>query len=183
MRKTTSLSRDYFEQLYRDNPDPWKFETSEYERAKYDATIRALGAERSQCALEVGCGIGVLIDVSHIALRQAHTRCSDLPQISFMLAGLPDDPINGMFDLIVLSEVVYYWDAGDSDRAAAMFMAQHQPAGRLLLVHWLGETDYPASGDQAVQRLQRSLGAAIRVERASRTPQYRLDLWRWVDRV
>ena len=194
MRKTASLSAEYFEKLYRSDPDPWNFETSEYERDKYAATIEALGSERSQSALEVGCANGVLtraltehcqtllaIEVSPAAMRQAQTRCADLPHVTFLLAGIPDDPIPGVFDLIVLSEVAYYWNADDAERAAAMFMAQHRPAGRMLLVHWLGETDYPASGDEAVDRLQRSLGGAIRVEGASRTLQYRLDLWRWVN--
>jgi len=194
MRKTTSLSAEYFEGLYRNNPDPWKFETSEYEREKYAATIRALGSERSATALEVGCANGVLtrllaeqcdnllaIEVSPTALHQAQARCSDLDHVTFLLAGVPDGPIPGVFDLIVLSEVAYYWDAADSERAAAMFMAQRRLGGRIVLVHWLGETDYPVSGDEAVERLQRSLASTIRVDLANRTQQYRLDLWRWMD--
>jgi SAM-dependent methyltransferase len=194
VRKTKSLTPDYFEQLYKNDPDPWKFETSDYERAKYAATIAALGWERSQCALEVGCANGVLtralaehcqallaIDVSPTALQQAKARCADLPHVTFRLAGLPDDEVPGAFDLIVLSEVAYYWDDRDAARAAEIFRRQHRPGGRLLLVHWLGETDYPVSGDDAVERLRRSLGEAVRAEQESRTPKYRLDLWRWAD--
>jgi SAM-dependent methyltransferase len=192
MRKTTSIPPEYFEQLYRDNADPWDFETSDYERNKYAATIATLGLEVAQCALEVGCANGVLtqslaehchallaIDVSATALRQAQARCSNLPNVTFLLAGLPEVAIEGEFDLIVLSEVAYYWDAADSDRAAQIFMDHHRRGGRLLLVHWLGETDYPMSGDDAVERLRHSLGDSISVEYAHRTATYRLDLWRW----
>jgi SAM-dependent methyltransferase len=194
VRKTRSLSAEYFEDLYKNDPDPWKFETSKYERDKYAATIAALGSKRSQCALEVGCANGVLtqalaehcetllaIDVSPTALRQARARCANLPHVTFLLAGIPQDPISGAFDLIVLSEVAYYWDTDDAERAAEIVRSHRQPGGRVLLVHWLGETDYPASGDEAVQRLHRSLGDAIRVEQESRTSKYRLDLWRWMD--
>lgn len=194
MRKTTSLPPEYFEQLYKNNPDPWEFETSAYERDKYAATITALGSERAESALEVGCANGVLtqaladhcqallaIDVSPTALRQAKARCADLPHVTFRLAGLPDDEIPGAFDLIVLSEVAYYWDDRDADRAAEIFRRQHKPGARLLLVHWLGETDYPVSGDEATERLRRSLGEAIRVEHETRTAKYRLDVWRWAD--
>jgi hypothetical protein len=77
--------------------------------------------------------------------------------------------------------VAYYWDDADAERAARMFEAQRLRAARMLLVHWLGETDYPVSGDAAVERLRRSLGAAVRIERENRNDKYRLDLWRWVD--
>ena len=33
-----------FEAQYQASGDPWGYESSEYERAKYDATIAALGA-------------------------------------------------------------------------------------------------------------------------------------------
>ena len=194
MRKTTSLTPDYFETLYKNDPDPWQFETSEYERRKYAATIEALGSERALSALEVGCANGVLtrsladrcqsllaIDVSATALRRAEARCVDLPNVRFLLAGIPQDPIPGEFDLFVLSEVAYYWDTADAERAADILTRQRREGGRLLLVHWLGDTDYPVSGDEAVERLRRSLGGVIRVEQDSRTPKYRLDLWRWMD--
>ena len=54
------MDRDYFEGIYADGPDPWGFETSEYERRKYDLTLAALPRRRYARALEPGCSIGVL---------------------------------------------------------------------------------------------------------------------------
>jgi hypothetical protein len=51
------------------------------------------------------------------------------------------------------------------------------PGGRILLVHWLGETNYPKSADEAVKGLW-SLLPSMEVESAERREQYRLDLWR-----
>jgi hypothetical protein len=53
----------------------------------------------------------------------------------------------------VLSEVVYYLDAGDVARLADRVRASVEPGGHLLLVHWTGTTDYPLSGDDAAECL------------------------------
>jgi hypothetical protein len=45
-------------------------------------------------------------------------------------------------------------------------------------VHWLGETDYPRSGDDAVTALWAGLAPLMDVELTRREPNYRLDLWR-----
>ncbi|MBI1682902.1 class I SAM-dependent DNA methyltransferase [Caulobacter hibisci] len=193
MRKTRSLEPGYFEGLYTANPDPWGFETSDYERGKYAATLAALGEERAVRALEVGCSIGVLtrqlaercdrllgLDVSETALDQARQRCADLANVEFALLQVPRDPVPGSFDLIVLSEVAYYWDDADLALAANAFRAARVSGGRILLVHWLGETDYPKTADEAVEGLRASLGDAVGVETAQRNADYRLDLWRWV---
>lgn len=192
MRKTRSLEPGYFEDLYTADPDPWGFETSDYEREKYAATLAALGDERAVHALEVGCSIGVLtrqlaahcdrllaLDVSALALEQARQRCTDLANVEFALLQVPRDPVSGSFDLIVLSEVVYYWDDADLILAAEAFRTARVAGGRILLVHWLGETDYPKTADQAVDGLRAHLGDAVAVEIARRNADYRLDLWRW----
>ena len=40
--KSRSLTTDFFEALYQQDPDPWQFATSEYEAQKYAATMAAL---------------------------------------------------------------------------------------------------------------------------------------------
>lgn len=192
MRKTRSLEPDYFEGLYKTDPDPWNFETSAYEQAKYQATVDALENENASLALEVGCANGVLtrklaprcahllaVDVSPTALAQARQKCADLPQVEFRLARIPRDRVSGAFDLIVLSEVAYYWDDDDLSKAATFLQANHASRGRILLVHWLGETDYPKTADEAVDGLGARLGDAVVVEHAVANGDYRLDLWRW----
>lgn len=191
MRRERSIEPDYFEALYRDKGDPWDFETSGYEHAKYDATLAALPAARIPDALEVGCANGVLterlgrrcdrllaVDVSATALAAARRRCADQPNIRFEERRLPQEAPEGRFDLILLSEMVYYLDSADIERLATVLLRATGSGGHLLLVHWLGETDYPKSGDDAVTELADALGDAIVVERADRHDQYRLDLWR-----
>ncbi len=191
MRKTKSLDPTYFDGLYAEKPDPWDFSTSAYEAEKYDATIAALGVERSTRGLEVGCSIGILTrrlaevcdslvatEVSSAALEQARARCADLSNIDFRLVSESDGGFDGVFDLIVLSEVVYYWDDHDLDRVAAAIDKTLAQGGRLLLVHYVLETDYPKSGDDAVEGLKRRVGDSAEVEISRRADSYRLDLWR-----
>lgn len=52
------------------------------------------------------------------------------------------------------------------------------PQRDLILVHWTGETDYPQSGDDAVEGLRRHLGEAVSVVVGERRERYRLDRWR-----
>ena len=46
-RPAASLPAAYFEAIYERDPDPWRFQTSAYERAKYDATLAALGRDEA----------------------------------------------------------------------------------------------------------------------------------------
>ena len=187
-RRQSSIPARYFDDLYAGERDPWEFETSAYEQAKYDATLAALPRPRYRRGLEIGCSIGVLtarlagrcaslvaVDVSEKALDAAHMRCRTLPNVAFENISVPAEWPAGTFDLIMLSEVVYYLDAGDVSRLADRVRASVEPGGHVLLVHWTGTTDYPLSGDEAAELFMTALGRSARRIRQQRTPAYRLD--------
>jgi SAM-dependent methyltransferase len=191
MRRTRSIGPGYFEQLYRDKGDPWQFASSPYEQAKYRHSLQALPNDKYASALEVGCSIGVLtrllagrctallaVDVSETALAEAARRCADAPNVTFARLQIPQDAVEGRFDLIVLSEVVYYWDLADLARAAEMLYRVLTPGGDLLLVHYVAETDYPLSGDDATEAMLACLGTRMQPLVANRRELYRLDVWR-----
>ena len=184
-----SIPDRYFEDLYSAKPDPWGFSTSDYERDKYAATLAALGDRRFRHACEVGCSIGVFtrllaprcdsllaIDVAPAALVQARARCADLKQARFRRMRIPGEWPSGRFDLILFSEVLYYLCPADIRRAAAQALASLEPGGRVLLVHWTGETDYPCSGDDAAALFIAAADPHLRPILQQRQPEYRLDL-------
>ena len=183
-----SLSPAYFDDVYAAHADPWGFATLPYEAAKYAATLDALPRARYRAALEIGCSIGVLtrllaarcdhlvaVDVSEVALAQARVRLQDLPHVSVARLQLPDEDPGGAYDLVVLSEVGYYWSPRDLDRAAALIARRLLPDGHLVLVHWTPHVpDYPMTGDAVHERLLarpefRHLGGV-------RAATYRLDV-------
>ncbi len=191
MRRERSIDPDYFEALYNDKGDPWAFETSAYEAEKYRETLAALPAPRFGTMLEVGCANGVLtaqlgprcdallaVDVSETALAAARARCADQPHIRIEQRRLPAEAPDETFDLVLLSEVVYYWDSADIARLGDWLRGAVRSGGHVLLVHWIGETDYPKSGDDAVAELHAALADRVTVERSDRHEAYRLDLWR-----
>ena len=87
-------------------------------------------------------------------------------------------PTGASFDLIMLSVVAYYWDDADLALAARKLLALLATGGDLLLVHWTGATDYPQSGDAAVEALRHMMASGVEAVIDERRPEYRLDLWR-----
>ncbi|WBO84661.1 SAM-dependent methyltransferase [Hymenobacter yonginensis] len=190
----TTLPPDYFDAVYHANADPWNFEASAYEHAKYADTLAALPAERLyESGFEVGCSLGVLtemlaprcrhllsIDVAEAPLQQARQRCAYLPQVEFQRMALPAGfPSDRQFDLVVLSEVGYYWALPDLERVATALLAALQPGGHLLLVHWTPPVhDYPLTGDEVHNFFLAQTGpnAPLMHVHGHRAEQYRLDL-------
>ena len=121
-------SRDaaYFEWMYLADSDPWRFETTPHKHAKYARTVAAVEGRHYISALEVGCSIGVLprhiapfcnaclaLDITEMPLMQARERCRDASHIQFAQMTVSGDWPEGEFDLILLSEVLYFLSAGD----------------------------------------------------------------------
>jgi cyclopropane fatty-acyl-phospholipid synthase-like methyltransferase len=184
-----TLRPEYFDALYTADLDPWKFATSPYERGKYRLTLNAMPRPRYRSALEVGCSIGVLtrslasrcgtvvaIDAAQTPLAEARRRCADLPGVRFEQMFVPEQWPEGQFELILLSEVVYYLSPEDVGRLAARVTNSLAKGGSVILVHWTGPTDYPLSGDEAAALFIERIGPACVVKRGNRYRQFRLDV-------
>ena len=189
----TEVSRTaaYFEALYASDPDPWRFTTSAYEAAKYAATVAAIAGRRYRAGLEVGCSIGVLsrqvaplcdaflgLDIAETPLVEARARCGDMPHVRFDRMAVPGAWPDGRFDLILLSEVLYFLNQEDIVATAGHVRQSLLPGGAVLLVNWIGNTDTsaPQPGDLAAEAFLAVVGLErVRQERAA---QYRLELLR-----
>ncbi|HEX5911292.1 MAG TPA: methyltransferase, partial [Thermoleophilaceae bacterium] len=141
-------------------------------------------------ALEVGCSIGVFtqalagvarelvaVDVSEAAVAAARERTARLDNVSVRQATLPEDMPPGRFDLIVCSEVLYYWDERLLEHGLDTLAGALEPEGVLLAVHWTEPTrDYPLQGHQVHDALARRPDLApVHGHDGS---HYRLDLFR-----
>jgi predicted TPR repeat methyltransferase len=174
----------FFDEIYAEDPDPWKFETSAYEQAKYDATIAALQSRHFANGLEIGCSIGVLterlaphvddllaIDVATAALDRARERARHLTNVAFERREVPEEYPDGAYDLVVVSEVLYYLDPPAFD--ATCDAIERTLDGTLLAVHWRPDAPrYPLTGDAVHARLRARFGDP---EHSRTEPEYNLD--------
>ncbi len=186
-----TLPPDYFNGVYKNNEDPWNFETSAYEKAKYEATMAALPQTHYHKALEIGCSIGVLTemlvkrcdhllvtDISEIPLQKARQRLHSFPQVMFQKAAIPDEYPNDTFNLVMMSEVGYYLSKEDLQRTKVKIIGSLQRNSDLILVHWLPFVpDYPLTGDE-VHDLFLAPVAELKHIYGKREENYRLDVLR-----
>jgi SAM-dependent methyltransferase len=163
-----ALTPAYFEKVYSRRDDPWRYRERWYEARKRDATLAALPRRRYPRTLEVGCSIGMLterladrsvdllaIDVAERAVAQTRERLRDRDGARVEKRDASVDFPPGPFDLVVLSEVGYYFGDALDDVLAAAHDAL-APGGELLACHWRHPVaDYPLSGDEVHARIAR----------------------------
>jgi hypothetical protein len=186
---TVSHDADHFRRLYAHSADPWAFRTSPNEQEKYRRTIEALGERRFRSGFEPGCSIGVLTrmlatrcdallagDIVEEPLNTARISCDDQPWVRFVRLRIPAEWPDGQFDLIVLSEVLYFLSCRDIAAVAARTLACLDTDGVVLSVNWRGHGDDPCGGDEAATILLNQTHQALRVASCCRTASYRMEL-------
>jgi hypothetical protein len=93
-------------------------------------------------------------------------------QVGSLTEGLPP----GSFDLLVLSEIGYYFTPRDWNALLDRLIAPLEPGTTVLASHWLGESDdHLMHGDDvhAILRSRRDL----RLTQQERHETFRLDRW------
>jgi cyclopropane fatty-acyl-phospholipid synthase-like methyltransferase len=183
-----SRGSDHFRRIYESSADPWNMLGSGYEAAKYQHTLGMLEGRHFAVGLEVGCSIGVLtsllatrcktllaVDIVEAPLGLARARCADLPQVQFALMQAPQEWPDHLFDLVVLSEILYFLSPDDIAYCARRVADSTSPDAVVLLVNWLGQSDDPSTGNEAADQFIESLAGLFHVDRAERAQQYRID--------
>jgi protein-L-isoaspartate O-methyltransferase len=153
------LARDgaarHFDAKYRDDPDPWGYLTSAYEREKYARTLLACGPAPLGRVLELGAAAGVFsatlaarcehlttIDAAPTAVALARRRLAGLDHVRVVDGDVPDDlPAGERFDVVVASEILYYLQDDAFARTLERLPALLAPGGRLVAVHWTGSAE------------------------------------------
>ena len=182
-------SRQFFEAKYADTEDPWSFASSPYELDRYAAILESLSGRRYHRGFEPGCSVGVLteqlaaicehleaIDISSIAADRAKTRCKHCDHVNIHQGALPEDIPEGTFDLIVLSEVGYYFEPKILAKLADSLVSRLAPEGVLLAAHWRGNSDdhkLTAEDVHYALHLTRGLKSTF----SARHPGFLLDRW------
>lgn len=156
-----------FDAMFADGDDPWSSE-SWYERRKRALTLAALGRERYDRVLDIGCSTGALttslagrsddvvaVDASARALGIARRGGAEaISWVHGVAPGVLRD-IEGPFDLVVLSEVAYFLRPFDLWLTLGAVLARLSPGGELLFAHWRHPTKHiPSDGPTAHAQLR-----------------------------
>jgi SAM-dependent methyltransferase len=162
----TPTPDEYFDSRWT-NDDPWDQTDRWSDLRKFDLTVAILPEPRYGRAFEPGCGTGLLTerlaprcDALVAADRHPHAvsvagrRCAELANVEFGVARLPGEWPSGTFDLIVLSEVLYYLGDDDLDDAVARTAASLVPGGDLVAAHFrFPLIEHARRGDEIHERL------------------------------
>jgi 2-polyprenyl-3-methyl-5-hydroxy-6-metoxy-1,4-benzoquinol methylase len=149
--RTREYARTFFEGLWRQG-DFWQLETSEFERKRHERNLELLADRRYARVLEIGCGGGAFtrrlasladyilaLDVAPAAIRRAEAAAAGRDQIEYRVANVIELDLGaeGLWDLIVLSETIYYlgwlYSFYEVGWFASELFERTRPGGRLLL--------------------------------------------------
>lgn len=142
------MVRLYFNWRYR-SEDPYHVQTSGYEKEKYRRTAAALDfKDRFESILEVGCGEGLLtemiapksdrvlaVDISDLAIKRAQQRLAGLSNVEARRADILNDDPDEAFELVLLSEVLFYFEPQQLKGVVDRITRLIKPGGYALLAH------------------------------------------------
>lgn len=179
----TQVKLSHLQKLYAHTPDPWNFVTSTYEQEKFRATKKALSRDHYAAAFELGCGNGEL--ARHLApactaytgldaVDKALEACREkLPSADFIKGYYPCPLAPGPFDLIVLSEILYFLGRAELIRLASEISTKWHRA-EVICVIYLGETDHALQGRESLEILIAALSLTHQFDYVSGTERYRI---------
>lgn len=138
----------YFDALYT-QPDPFQYRQRWYEARKRALTLACLTHERYARAWELGCSNGVMTaalaprcdallatDLSAAAVDMARASTQAFTHVRVAQAEHPREWPEGLFDLILISEVGYYLPADALAALANRLRGSLRPGGLLVGCHW-----------------------------------------------
>jgi len=184
-----------FDALYQADPDPWSVATAWYERRKLSILMAALPGERYRQAFEPGCGNGAAtrmlarrcdavhaIDASPAAISHCRRALDEdgLSNVRADVAALPGawpaGP-DGRTDLIVVSELAYYFTEAELRGFLLRCARMLSPGGDWLMCHYRKPFhDRLQDTDRLHDQVGRLDGLSRIVAHDDR--DFRLDVWR-----
>jgi trans-aconitate methyltransferase len=144
-----SFSLDHFIGLYEAKDDPWDNASKWSDQRKYAVAMASLPRPRYRRGYEPGCAVGMLtvllaarcdqllaVDCVDEAVVRARSAVAGLPSVRVERALLPAELPDGMFDLVVIGDLLYYLSAPDLERMLDGVLTRLEPGGDLLSVHF-----------------------------------------------
>lgn len=169
--------------------DPWGFASLWYEARKRDVLLAALPDARYGRVFEAGCATGILtemlaaradavlaMDVAPRAVARARARLAGQPQVEVRAGTLPADWPEGSFDLVVLSELGYFFAREDWAATAERAAGAIGTRGTIAACHWLRPFDQRRLSTRCVHAAIARLPGLRRHVRHLE-PDFLLEVW------
>ena len=166
---------------------PLGFRCQSVEREKYERTLDLCGPGPFGSAIEVGCGEGVFtellaprcasllaVEASATAVARARYRLRACPQVVVERRMLPLEMPSGPFNLIVASDLLYYWTEEDLRANLPVIEKMLVFGGRLVCVHYALPMGALLTGDE----VQEILGTLRLTSTHSETLGFSHGRWR-----
>jgi SAM-dependent methyltransferase len=147
--RTRPTDDGYFDDMWATGPDPWDHAGRFYEQRKYSLTAGMLGRERYGSVFEPGCATGILTaalgpraerylatDRHPRAVEVTRARVAASSHVRVQQAAIPAQWPSERFDLLVLSEVLYYLTEDDVRTCLGRAAASTAPGAELVAVHY-----------------------------------------------
>ncbi|BDA83291.1 methyltransferase [Aureimonas sp. SA4125] len=141
-----AIGPEGFEAMFRADVDPWNYRASRFEAFKRKVLLRACGDRPYGRTLELACANGettlalaprslrlLALDSSPTVITEAERRTAHLDGVETAVAVLPREMPKGTFDLIVVSEILYY--LGLRDCRVLLRSLANATRGRIVIVH------------------------------------------------
>ena len=142
-------------------------------------TVACLPQPRYRRAFEPGCSVGELTrrlaqrcealvawDVAPTAVEVARERLAGIAHVEVATGAVPGEWPGGTFDLVVFSEIGYYFEHDELHRLATRATTSLDPGGTLIATHWLGHSaDHVLHGDD----VHAALAASPDLDHAARS--------------
>ena len=169
-----------FEAKFQENPDPWNYASSRFEAFKRHILLQACGTRQYGRGLELACANGetslllarkclslLALDGSTSAVAEARRRTTAINNVMVAEAALPQGMPRGPFDLIVISELLYYLKPRDLEDLLRRSIAALAPGARIVVLHhtiFFDDVAIPpaAAQQRAIDVLSRSLVPVFR---------------------
>jgi SAM-dependent methyltransferase len=147
----------HFEALYAADEDPWDVRAAWYEQRKRAILLASLGKARYRSAFEPGCGNGEMSAAlaarcdsllacdgaaGAVAAARRHLQGRVHDAVRIERRALPAQlPRDDRFDLVVISELAYYFDGAALEHLLARIHATLEDRGELVMCHYLHDFD------------------------------------------
>ncbi len=150
--------------------DAWGYEQRAFESKRFDLIMEVMSTVRPKRVLEVGCAEGhltqrlgsraeelVACDIVEEALRRARENCRGLDNARFLHLDVRRTWPPGGFDLLVYSDVLYYFTKREVKRVIRESACRVHPGGYFLFANeWHDHYRWQTHPDYITQQLDRS---------------------------